>query len=123
MKQILLLFFLCFLSYQGAQASEQYFIPVDDYVQTDFERMFEIKSTEQHKVILDCQSFFAGLNIYNEQGLAYNHNIDHGQCFEIHNFLQDSAENSLPVCIEVFPKEDRLFISRKTKDCQSQLLE
>ncbi len=119
MKQKLLLLILSSLLLSSSYANERYFISVEDYVRAEIEGMFEVKSPEQDRVILDCVSFLAGINIYNKNGLEYNHTIDHKQCYELHSFLQQSMDDGLPVCIEVLPKEDGLIISRKTKACQS----
>lgn len=57
MKKLLALTVL--LSSFGAIASVERVL-ILDYVGTDSERMFEVKTNKYDKVILDCQSFIQG---------------------------------------------------------------
>jgi hypothetical protein len=118
MRNILLILSIAF-SITATSASEQYFVSVDDFIDTEFEAMFEIKSAEHEKVILDCQSFFAGINIYNQSGILYNQTMDHGQCYELTSFIKTSMQQNRPVCIEIDSKGNSLIVSRKEKDCQA----
>jgi len=73
---------------------------------TSFDFMYEIKSKEQHRqqeVIIDCQSFFKGINFYrqtkNGRELDLNIYLDETECDESVEFIQKGLSDNKGVCM------------------------
>lgn len=97
------LFLLCALvsSFTASAASEK--VLMVDYIATDADRMFEIKTRETkfEKVVLDCQSFIQGMTFYEKGQSNRFFYIDSYQCESLHEYLQAAKENQVPVCLEL----------------------
>ena len=76
-------------------------IQVEDYLDTDFDFMFEIQNKNFERVILDCQSFINGVNLYNEDGDHAVLVLDIGECEDIHFAIVDGIKNDGPVCLSL----------------------
>jgi hypothetical protein len=92
-------------------------MPVQDYVPTDMDFIFEVKTNKFEKVILDCQSFITGMDFFEDGKVKYNVYLDMFQCEEMHNFLADSKRDNLPVCIGLDGEGSSLMISRDVENC------
>jgi hypothetical protein len=93
-------------------------MPVKDYVQTNFDFMYEIKTDNYQKIVLDCQGFIKGMRFYyndQEERLIY---MDEEVCDEANKFLSDSKVNGEPVCLELDADLNSILFSRKTTDCE-----
>ena len=72
-----------------------------DYVGTDMDRMFEIKTSKYDKVILDCQTYINGLNFYRNSILVRNYYLDVEQCEDIHSYLTAAKEQIVGICFVI----------------------
>lgn len=116
MKKLSVMVGLFFLS-TVAIAGEINKMPMVDYLQTDMDYVFEIKTTKFDKVILDCQSFITGISFSNEGVMKHNIYLDMFECEDMVNFFNESKRDSLPVCIGVDEEYNELYISRETDKC------
>lgn len=89
-----------------------------DYVKTEFDYMFEVKTDKYEKVILDCQGFIMGMSFYYNGSLERKVYMDEDVCGEVNQFLSESKANSEPVCMELNVETNALVFSRKTTDCR-----
>jgi hypothetical protein len=79
---------------------------------------FEVKTSKFEKVILDCQSFITGMNFYNNKKVVHSIYLDaYGDCQNMHNFLMESKNSNIPVCLEVEGESRTLTVSNED-DCQ-----
>lgn len=91
---------------------------VRSYVQTEFDSMFEIKVLEYPKVILDCQSFFNQLVIYNENKREIYH-LSSNECYNSHIFLYESQQKKKSVCLSLDKDLRQIDLSNKGPlDCK-----
>lgn len=72
-----------------------------DYVGTDMDRMFEIKTSRYQKVILDCQSYMHSLDFYNKSALVRHYYLDFEQCEDLHSYLTAAKEQMVSICFEI----------------------
>lgn len=102
----------------NAYAEPIFRMPVKDYVPTELEFMYELKTDNYDKVMLDCMGFIKGMRFYYngaEERLVY---MEEEVCDEVNNYLQTSKDNNEPVCLELDANENSILFSRKTTDCQ-----
>jgi len=76
-------------------------IQVEDYLETDFDFMFEIENKNFNKVVLDCQSFINGVNLYGDKDEHAVLVLDIGECEDIHFAIIEGMKNSSPVCLSL----------------------
>jgi hypothetical protein len=76
-------------------------IQVENYLETDFDFMFEIQNKNFDKVVLDCQSFINGVNLYGEGGEHAVLVLDIGECEDIHFSIIEGMQNDSPVCLSL----------------------
>jgi len=116
-KSILLIFIL-FLSSNVLAAPES--ISVRSYLDTEFDAMFEIKVFEYPKIILDCQSFFHQLIVYEtiEGSLQKkdSYTLDFSECYQAHEFLYQSQMSKIPVCLTIAQEDMSISLSNKDMD-------
>lgn len=99
-----------------AKAPER--VLMEDYFPlSDREFAYEIKTKEFDKVILDCGGFLGWMSFYRNNKIAYNVYLDtYGDCPNMHDFLNNSKERNVPVCLMVEGKN--LTVSNEPDDCQ-----
>lgn len=93
-------------------------MPVNDYLRTDLDFVYEVKTDKYDKILLDCQGFVKGMRFYynnQEERLVY---MDEDLCEEVNQFLQTSKDSKQPVCLELNADENSIVFSRETKNCQ-----
>ena len=94
--------------------------PVRSYLDTEFEAMFELKVFKYPKVILDCQSFFHQLVVYKdttpEKEVKRSFHLDFEQCYKAHEFLYQSQDNGVPVCLTLDFDEGEISLSNESVD-------
>ncbi len=73
---------------------------VRSYLQTDFDSMYEIKVFEYSKIILDCQSFFNQLVLFENNEKIIFH-LSSEKCYQSHVFLYESQQKKLPTCLSL----------------------
>jgi hypothetical protein len=114
-KLILLLGFSVAMSAKAEMIAR---MPVIDYVKTDFDYMYEIKTDKYQKIILDCQGFIMGMNFYSVNQLERKIVMDEELCQEVNSYLGDAKKNGDPVCMELNTEDNSIVFSGKTTDCQ-----
>jgi hypothetical protein len=116
MKRLILL--VSFMLAGNIEAQEFYTkTPVLDYLSTDMDYIFEIKTTKFEKVTLDCQSFFNGINFYENGEVKHNIYLEMFECEEMNQFFKDSKAENLPVCLGLDTEMGAITLSRETLDC------
>lgn len=120
MKKMILLF-LAFLSTNAIAQTES--LSVRSYLKTEFDSMFEIKVFEYPKVILDCQSFFNQLVVYENTSVKVKEKIIYPlsfeDCYNAHEFLFNSQHEKSPVCLTLNKTYSTITLSNKdSKDCK-----
>jgi hypothetical protein len=65
------------------------------------DRMFEIKTNNYDKVILDCQSYKFGLKFYRHFMLVRDYYLDADQCEDLHSFLTAAKEQKFGICFVI----------------------
>lgn len=121
MKKIYLAITLLFLSYNAFAKSQS--LSVRSYVDTDFEAMFELKVLEYPKVILDCQSFFHQLVVYEDTSpdneIKQSFHLDFEECYRAHEFLYMSQDERKPVCLTLNHNEGEIYFSNApSEECK-----
>jgi len=81
---------------------------------------FEVVTPKYEKVILDCQSFIHGMNFYYEGQLVREIKmVNYSDCESVAEFIGQSLENHLPVCMEIEEESNALNFSNDEADyCQ-----
>ncbi len=80
-------------------------IPVIGITETEFEMMFNLETgLTPLKVILDCQSFFHGLNVYEKKNngtfeKALGFYLYEPECREIYGYIKTRSDQNLNSCI------------------------
>jgi hypothetical protein len=97
-------------------------LSVRSYLKTEFDSMFEIKVFEYPKVILDCQSFFNQLVVYENTSSKINekqiYHLSFEECYQAHEFLYDSQMEKTPVCLKLDKTYKTIELTNKsTLDC------
>ncbi|WP_127716630.1 hypothetical protein [Halobacteriovorax sp. HLS] len=114
MNKLTLLFVLILSSNSFAKTES---ISVRSYLRTEFDSMFEIKVFEYPKVILDCQSFFNQLVVYENTTVAVKEKIIYPlsfeDCFNAHEFLFNSQNEKTPVCLTLDKEYSTVTLSNK----------
>ncbi len=93
-----------------------------DYIPvSDRDYAYEVKTDKFEKVILDCGGFAGWMTFYRDSKVVHNIYMDtYTDCPRMHDFLNGSKENKLPVCLQVegAPDKSRLTVSNEAADCQ-----
>lgn len=76
-------------------------IDVQEYLQTDMEFIFEIKSSDYKKVIVDCQGFINNVNIELENGYKDILVLDIGECEDIHEKIVTNLSKEDSSCLKI----------------------
>ena len=97
-------------------------LSVRSYVKTEFDSMFEIKVFEYPKIILDCQSFFNQLVVYEKTSSTTNerqiYNLSFEECYQAHDFLYVSQVSQTPICLKLDNLNKTIELTEKSsKDC------
>ena len=105
------------LSYEG--------LSVRSYIKTDFDSMFEIKVFEYPKVILDCQSFFNQLVVYENTSSKINekqiYHLSFEECYQAHEFLYESQIDKTPICLKLDNSYMTIELTNKSsQECNSK---
>ncbi len=92
---------------------------IEDYVPiANMDFSFEIKTAKFEKVILDCQSFITGMNFYNNKKVIHSIYLDaYGECQNMHQYIVESMEKKLPVCLELETESNTLTVSHESDEC------
>ncbi|WP_372651171.1 hypothetical protein [Halobacteriovorax sp.] len=118
MKTIYLAITLLFISCTTFAKSES--LAVKNYIDTDFDAMFEIKVLQYPKVILDCQSFFHQLVVYKDTSIdneiKQSFHLDFEECYQAHEFLYMSQDKSKPVCLTLDFNQGEIFFSNSPEE-------
>ena len=118
MKKMIIL--VGFLTAFGLKAETYDRVLMEDYIPVpNMDFSFEIKTAKFDKVILDCQSFVTGINFYKNKKVVHNIYLDaYGDCENMHNFLKESKEKNLSVCLQVANESNTLTVSNVESDCR-----
>ena len=103
MKKVLLMF--CLLLSFNLMAESRIPIPITGISATEFEAMFKLETDiTPLKVILDCQSFLHGINIYQQatdgtfqKSLEFY--LEQPECLEIYEFVRNQSDQNKESCI------------------------
>ncbi len=119
MKKLIVLVGLFLAIGLHAEAAEK--AMMDDYVPVeDREFAFEVKTKTFDKIILDCGGYVGWMSFYRDGKIAYNVYMDtYSDCPHMHDYLSDSKEKKLPVCLQVEGPADKssLTVSNDPSDC------
>ena len=99
-----------------ASAEDLQRMPMQDFLTTDMDYIFEVKTNKFDKVILDCQSFITGMSFSNGGVEKSNIFLDIVECGEVLTFLEESKRDNLPVCIGLDSLNNEIEISRDDVD-------
>lgn len=117
-KAIVLISFLMSWSFVGL-AGEIIKTPMQDFQSVaGMDYVFELKTTKFDKVILDCQSFITGISFSNQGILKSNIYLDMFMCEDVVNYMIESKNESLPICIGLDVEGNELYFSRETSECK-----
>lgn len=98
----------------SAFAGEVVRMPMLDFTPTkEMDYIYEIKTTKFDKVMLDCQSFITGMSFSSAGEVKSNVYLDPYMCEEMLNYLQESKDNNLPVCIGLDSESQELYLTRE----------
>jgi hypothetical protein len=98
-------------------ASEVIKMPVLDLLPTPLDYAVEIKTTKFDKVVLDCQSLRMGISFSENGTIKSDIYLNEENCNGIMEFLFESKEQDLPVCLGLDSENENLEISRQMSDC------
>ena len=120
MKRLLIAITLSFISSNGYSFEEG--LSVRSYLKTEFDSMFEIKVFEYPKIILDCQSFFNQLVVYENTSSKINekqiYHLSFEECYRAHEFLYESQIEKSPVCLRLDKSYMTIELTNKSlEDC------
>lgn len=93
-------------------------MPMKDYVSTKFDYMYEIKTDNYDKIILDCQGFVKGLYFYWGGSLERQIVMEEELCDYTNEFLTKSKAEKNPVCLELNADENSIVFSREVEKCK-----
>lgn len=102
----------------NTEAGEFVKTPVQDFVQTDMEFIFEIKTAKFEKITLDCQSFFNGMNFYEKGEVKTNIHLSSGLCNEMYDFFATAKVEKTPVCIGLDSEAAEVLLTYEMEDCE-----
>ena len=94
-----------------------------DYRPTDRSYVAEIMTDEAYDLILlDCQSFFNGINVFENQGEnavpLFTVFLEPQECEEIHEFLLSNLEDDQISCMELDLTNYDYYLSTGRENCQ-----
>lgn len=108
MKKITLALIVTVLSW-SAQA-QILKIDVESYLRTDMDFMFSIKNKAYDKIILDCQGFINGLNLYSSRGHDIFTIPGYGECIAIHETIVKNIENKKKSCLAINDEQGAIVV-------------
>ncbi|MFG1500825.1 hypothetical protein ABMA70_11525 [Halobacteriovorax sp. XZX-3] len=108
MNKIILATLLSMLSWSAFSAVKT--IDVEAYFKTDMDFMFSIKNKNYDKVILDCQGFINGLNLYSTRGHDIFTLPGYGHCMAIHNEIIKNINDEKSSCLVLNDKEGQILV-------------
>ncbi|EPZ49798.1 hypothetical protein M902_0454 [Bacteriovorax sp. BAL6_X] len=108
MNKIILALILTILSWSALAGVKT--IEVEAYFKTDMDFMFSIKNKRYDKVILDCQGFINGLNLYSSRGHDIFTLPGYGHCMAIHNEIIKNIKNEKKSCLVLNDKEGQIVV-------------
>jgi hypothetical protein len=85
--------------------------------------MFQLITFPKYsRVILDCQSFFNGFRLYQnnqdgEEVLLLNFYLNANDCLAIYMYLIENLENQTPICAEINLKADKIYLRHGHDGC------
>lgn len=104
-KLFILGFIILSFSFTKVTAESRFPIPVEGMSTTEFESMFKLETgISPLKVILDCQSFLHGLNVYQMDAdgsfkTALEFYLHQPECLEIYEFVKKQTDDNKTSCI------------------------
>lgn len=99
MSKLIKLLVLVFISTMSLAQSVK--IEIEEYLQTDFEFIFEIKNQNFKKVVVDCQGFINNVNIELENGHKDILVLDVFECEEIHEMIVTNLSEKDSACLKI----------------------
>lgn len=93
-------------------------MPIKEYLTTEMDMVYELKTDHYQKITLDCLGFVKGLRFYHnntEERLVY---MDEDLCEETNQYLSTSFQTNEPVCMELNANENSILFSKEMKNCQ-----
>ena len=103
---LLCLIFMISFSFSFKVSAQDLLFPIHSMEETENEGMFELESdSELPRVVLDCQSFFHGLNFYTEDESGRENRdgfylLYEQECIEIFVFIEDNLEKGNDLCLQ-----------------------
>lgn len=116
MKKLTVLIALLAVNVASAAPEALLRMPVLDFIDTDRDYVYEIKTSAFDKVELDCQSFITGMSFIQSDEVKNNVYIDAYECEGMVNFFKQSKADGVPVCLELDTDQNALMIS-EGEDC------
>jgi len=96
------------------QAEQIERMTMKDYLPTEFDEMFEIKTDLYKKVILDCQGFFKGVYFYRQDKISHQIYMEEEDCKDLNQYLVDAKNQHQAICFELDAEEKILEITDKS---------
>ena len=122
MKKIIFIFIFYFHT-QFSFAADWIKFPVFKMVKTEYDSMFRLITIPQYsRVILDCQSFFNGFRLYNnnddgEEVLLLSFYLNAKDCYAIYTYLIENLEHQIPICAELNLKAYKIYLRHGHDNC------
>lgn len=91
-------------------------MPMQDYLPTEFDEMFEIKTDAYNKVVLDCWGFVKGVYFYRQDKISTQVYMEETECLEFNQFLADAKNQHQAVCLELDADAKFLEVTNKTPE-------
>lgn len=85
-------------------------IDVESYHRTDMDFMFLIKNKKYDKIVLDCQGFINGLNLYSTRGHDIFTLPGYGHCMALHNEIIKNIKAKKDSCIAINDTEGQVLV-------------
>lgn len=84
-----------------------------DYLPTEFDEMYEIKTDAYKKVILDCQGFFKGVYFYRENKISLQVYMEEDDCKTLNQYFTDAKKQHQEICLELDADAKYLDVTEK----------
>ncbi|MEH0862032.1 hypothetical protein [Halobacteriovorax sp. DPLXC-1] len=108
MKKILLALTLGLMAWTASAGITT--IDVESYHRTDMDFMFLIKNKKYDKIVLDCQGFINGLNLYSTRGHDIFTLPGYGHCMAIHNEIIKNIKAKKSSCLAINDSEGKVLV-------------
>lgn len=115
MKKMIVLVGL-FIS-MNAFSSDIIKMPMNDFVGTDMDAVFEYKTNKFDKVLLDCQSLRMGMSFTKNGVTESDIYLNEKMCTAMFDFFFESKQENLPVCVGLDMDNNEILITRETDEC------